>query len=161
MELRTYQPHYARECAQLFYETVHRACAGDYTPAQLDAWAPARRDLALWNQSFLGHDSIIAVEQGRLAAFGDMLPDGYLDRLYVHWAFQRRGIAGALCDCLEWNCAAPLLRVHASRTARPFFEGRGYRLVRAQLVERNGVLLENFVMEKHISPSYTKDRPIA
>ena len=38
--------------------------------------------------------------------------------------------------------------MHASITARPFFEQRGYRVVRQQQVERGGVLLTNFVMEK-------------
>ena len=37
---------------------------------------------------------------------------------------------------------------HASITARPFFEKRGYRVVKEQQVERNGVFLTNFVMVK-------------
>lgn len=37
---------------------------------------------------------------------------------------------------------------HASITARPFFEKRGYRVIREQLVERRGEKLKNFVMEK-------------
>lgn len=37
---------------------------------------------------------------------------------------------------------------HASITARPFFEKRGYRVVRAQQVERQGLYLTNYVMEK-------------
>ena len=40
--------------------------------------------------------------------------------------------------------------VHASRTARPFFEQRGYRVLYAQQVERRGVPLENFAMEKDL-----------
>lgn len=38
------------------------------------------------------------------------------------------------------------VRTHALLTARPFFAARGYRLVRAQQVERRGVWLTNFVM---------------
>ena len=37
---------------------------------------------------------------------------------------------------------------HASITARPFFENRGYQVVREQQVERQGVFLTNYVMEK-------------
>ena len=40
--------------------------------------------------------------------------------------------------------------VHASRTARPFFEQRGYRVLYVQQVERRGVPLENFAMEKDL-----------
>lgn len=49
---------------------------------------------------------------------------------------------------MRGESAAPRLWVQASLTARPFFEGRGYRVVKAQQVERRGVLLPNFVMEK-------------
>ena len=41
-----------------------------------------------------------------------------------------------------------MLTVHASITARPFFERRGYTLIRPQWVERHGILLQNFVMQK-------------
>ena len=86
---------------------------------------------------------------GQLAGFGDLDPAaGYLDRLYVGRAFQRRGVASALCDALEGAARSHPITTHASRTARPFFERRGYRVIRAQQVERRGVQLENFVMEK-------------
>lgn len=148
MEIRPYQGGDAEETARLFFETVHRVCGGDYTAAQRLAWAPVERDMEQWNRSFAGHDALVAVEADRIVGFGDLWPGGYLDRLYVHWARQRQGIASALCAILEWNCAAPVLTVHASRTARPFFESRGYRIVRPQQVERFGVTMENFVMEK-------------
>ena len=37
---------------------------------------------------------------------------------------------------------------HASITAKPFFERRGYKAVKEQQVERKGVLLTNYVMIK-------------
>ena len=61
---------------------------------------------------------------------------------------QRRGVASALCDALEAACAAPVFITHASITAKGFFLKRGYEVVRAQQVERRGVLLTNFVMQK-------------
>ena len=70
---------------------------------------------------------------------------GYLDRLYVHRDFQRQGIARALCDALEGAAEGPV-ETHASITARGFFARRGYRVLRAQQVERRGILLTNFVM---------------
>ncbi|HIT14681.1 MAG TPA: GNAT family N-acetyltransferase [Candidatus Scatomonas merdigallinarum] len=64
---------------------------------------------------------------------------------------QRQGVATALCEALEQAAGTAVIRTHASLTARGFFEKRGYRLVREQQVERRGVLLTNFVMEKIIS----------
>ena len=72
----------------------------------------------------------------------------YLDRLYVHKDYQHRGVATAICDALEQNNKATELTTHASITARPFFEKRGYTVVREQQVERRGELLTNFVMRK-------------
>ena len=36
------------------------------------------------------------------------------------------------------------------RPPAPFFEARGYRVVRPQQVERRGQVLTNFVMEKEL-----------
>ena len=71
-----------------------------------------------------------------------------VDRLYVHKDFQGRGIATALEGALEGALSVPLVYTDASITAKPFFLGRGYRLVREQRVERHGVALTNFRMEK-------------
>ena len=147
MKLRAYRPSDCAEIAGLFYHTVHTVNAGDYTDAQLNAWATGQVDLDAWNRSFLAHESVVAVEDGVIVGFGDMDRTGYLDRLYVHAAHQRRGIATAICDRLE-RAVPGTITTHASITARPFFERRGYRVVRQQQVERRGVLLTNFVMEK-------------
>ena len=62
--------------------------------------------------------------------------------------YQRWGVATAICDVLEQKNKAAEFTTHASITARPFFEKRGYTVVREQQAERRGVLLTNFVMKK-------------
>ena len=147
--LRPYRPEDCPALAHLFYETVHTVNAAHYSPAQLDAWAPAGGpDLAAWDESFRAHLTLVAELDGKLAGFGDMdTACGYLDRLYVHKDFKGRGVATALCGALEQAAAGPVT-THASVTARPFFARRGYRVLRAQQVERRGVRLANYVMEK-------------
>ena len=71
-----------------------------------------------------------------------------MDRLYVHRDLQRRGVATAICDALEKHPTASEFTTHASITAKPFFEKRGYVVVKEQQVERWGVWLTNFVMKK-------------
>ena len=56
----------------------------------------------------------------------------------------------ALCAALEQYAAGMPVTVHASVTARPFFEKHGYRVCRRQQVLRAGVALTNFVMEKSL-----------
>ncbi len=147
MLLRPYRTEDCPALTKLFYQTVHTVNAKDYTPPQLDAWADGHPDLAAWDRSLSAHLSLVAVCDGVIAGFADMAPDGYLDRLYVHRDFQRQGIATALCDALEQAVPGPY-ETHASITARPFFEQRGYRVVRQQQVLRKGIVLTNYVMRK-------------
>ena len=105
-------------------------------------------DLKAWDASFRAHKRIIAVKNGEIVGFGDMDETGYLDRLYVHKDYQGQGVASAICDELERFAAGKTITKHASITAKPFFQHRGYRVVRKQEVIRRGVALTNFVMEK-------------
>ena len=88
MRITGYRPADCRELADLFYDTVHTINARDYTEEQLDAWADGAMDLERWNQSFLGHYSIVARSGGVITGFGDIDKTGYLDRLYVHKDYQ-------------------------------------------------------------------------
>lgn len=147
MEIRRYRESDLMELTVLFYDTVHKVNVKDYTEEQLNAWAPGQVDLEVWNRSLQEHFSVVAVEQGILVGFGDMDESGYLDRLYVHADYQGKGIGTKICNRLEQAVQGDII-THASITARPFFENRGYQVVREQQVERQGVFLTNYVMEK-------------
>lgn len=146
MIIREYRPSDCKDIIALFLRTVHTVNAADYSEEQLDAWT-GQVDPDRWNRSFLEHYSIVAVMDDVIAGFGDIDKTGYLDRLYVHSDYQRRGIAAALCDQLE-KAAEGKITTHASITAMPFFEKRGYRVLKEQYVERQGIKLKNYVMEK-------------
>ena len=148
MEIRAYERGDLDALLNLFYDTVHTVNLGDYTQAQVDAWADGRPDRSAWAKSLAAHCTLVAVIDGDIVGFGDIDEDGYLDRLYVHHAFQGRGVATALCDRLEAHVPAKAVTTHASITALPFFLRRGYRLTRPQTVLRNGVALTNFALVK-------------
>lgn len=148
IHIRTYTSKDCLLLAQLFYDTVHTVNAVDYTPEQLAAWAPELPDMEQWNRSFLEHTTFVAETEGVIAGFGDIDGTGYLDRLYVHRDYQKKGIGRALCDALERSAGeAERIVTHASLTAKPFFLRRGYLVKKEQQVEKNGILLTNFVME--------------
>ncbi len=150
MVIRKYESSDCKEMAELFFNTVHSVNVKDYTKEQLDAWASGQVDLEKWDQSFQEHFSIVAVENDIIVGFGDIDKTGYLDRLYVHKNYQGKGIATAICDQLESKVKENII-THASITAKPFFEKRGYKVVKEQQVERNGIFLKNYIMEKENS----------
>lgn len=148
MFIRKYESIDCKELAELFYNTVHTINAKDYTKEQLDAWASGLVDLEKWDQSFQEHFTVVAVENGIIVGFGDIDTTGYLDRLYVHKNNQRKGIATAICDQLESKVQGKIV-THASVTAKPFFEKRGYKVLKEQQVVRKKIFLKNYVMEKN------------
>ena len=153
MELREYRPEDCREMGELFLDTVRTVNRRDYTEEETKAWAPGLPDLERWNRSCVDHEKLGGGECGGVARVGGIDPTGYLDRLYVGRDFQGRGIATAICGRLEEHFPVERVTVCASITARPFFEGRGYRVLQAQKVLRRGVYLTNFVMEKRFGES--------
>ncbi len=147
MLIREYQSSDCDKMAELFYNTVHTINAKDYSKEQLDVWATGQIVLKNWDQSFQEHYSVVAVNDGIIVGFGDIDRKGYLDRLFVHTDYQRKGIASDICNCLEQAVQGNIV-THASITARPFFERRGYKVVKEQQVERQGIFLTNYVMIK-------------
>ncbi|NFI95029.1 GNAT family N-acetyltransferase [Clostridium botulinum] len=148
MIIREYTSADCNSLAELFYNTVHSINEKDYSEEQLNVWATGRVNFEAWNRSFLEHFTVVAVDDDVIVGFGDIDKTGYLDRLFVHKNYQKRGIAKAICDELEKKVNTERFITHASITARPFFEKRGYRVLKEQQVEREGIILLNYVMEK-------------
>ena len=148
MLLRRYRSADCKTLAKLFYDTDHNVNIRDYSAEQVCAWADGNVDLAAWDKSFSEHYTVIVEGNGVIVGFGDITEGGYLDRLYVHKDYQRRGVGSAICDELESYPDTDELTVHASITAQPFFISRGYSVVKEQEVVRRGVVLTNFVMCK-------------
>ena len=153
LTFRPYSDSDLFEISELFYNTVHKICKKDYSPAQLGAWAPDTLPYTHWADSFKNRCVLLASSDGKIVAFGDIDRSGYLDRFYVHCGFQGMGIGTQLLKKLECSVSAPKLYLYSSITAKPFFEKMGYTAVRKNLVHRNGVVLTNFLMEKAVLTS--------
>ncbi len=151
MLVREYQISDCKEITELFYNTVHTVNAKDYTKEQLDAWATGQVDLEKWNQSLQEHFSVVAVDAGIIIGFGDIDKTGYLNRLFVHSDYQGKGVATVICNQLEAAVQGNIM-THASMTAKPFFEKRGYKVIKEQKVERQKTFLTNFIMIKNDTP---------
>lgn len=148
MLIREYESSDCKELSELFYDTVHSVNAKDYNRKQLDAWANNKINLEEFNSSLIEHYTIVVVQDGIIVGFGDIDKTGYLDQLFVHKDYQGKGIATAICNILEKKLSKNNITTHASITAKPFFEKRGYKVIKEQQVERNGIFLTNYIMEK-------------
>lgn len=116
----------------------------------MDVWASRNTDHIEWGKARLGQGTIVACEGKKIVGFGKMTPTGLLDMLYVHKDYIKKGVGTLICDELEKQCETSEITVYASITAKPFFEKRGYKVIKENEVEREGVALINFLMTKHL-----------
>ena len=144
--IRNYRSDDCKEISGLFYETVHTVNAKDYSREQLCAWAHGSDQLLINNDKFLKQKTFIAESDGAILGFASIDGSGYLDMLFVHKDFQRRGIATALCNEAEKDFS--VIKTFASVTAKPFFEKRGYVVTGIRESERSGITLKSFEMQK-------------
>ena len=150
MILRKYTSNDCIALTELFYNTVHHINRKDYTQYQCNVWATKTVDLEQWNNSFLQHYCIVAEKNGVIVGFGDIDKTGYLDRLFVHYKYQHKKIASAICDELEKAVNVTEIITYASITAKGFFEKRGYKVIKEQQVKKNCIFFQNYVMTKKI-----------
>jgi putative acetyltransferase len=148
--VREYDPNDLPAVVALFERSVHQIACRDYTPAQLAAWAPERPDLDAWARRLSTGGVFVSEREDRLAGFARIDESGELDLLYVDPLLERQGVAAELFDSVAaWSRRNGIVQLTAnvSITARPFFERMGFRVLQSQVVEREGVRLENFRME--------------
>lgn len=153
MSIKTYEKKYCQQLYKLFFDTVHTVNQKDYDAAQLDSWATLSPDLNKWCQPLQDSFSLIYFEKENILGFGNITETGYLDRLYVHKDHIGKGIGNKLVEQLEAYAKDLGLKeivTHASITARPFFEKRGYQLIKEQTVARNNQHLTNYIMIKQL-----------
>lgn len=153
MKIRLYTPNDLDDVLQLFYENVHTVCCLDYTIEQLDAWAPSNPDIYRWKSALNKNHTLVVEEENKIIGFGDVGETGYIDRLYVDQNYLHKGVGTLIVDRLEMYCKKKgviFMNTASSITSKPFFESRGYEVVQEQVVERRGVRLIRYLMEKKL-----------
>src|SRR5215510_7365027 len=151
LTIRAFQPADGLEIMRLFRDTVHNVNSRDYTPEQIEAWAPALMDEPRWHERLRTNFTYVAEADGQIVGFSELERSGCIATLYVHHRYQTQGIASRLLSDMETRAralGARRLTAEASLTAYGFFQRRGFKLVRPRDVELNGVSLRNFIMER-------------
>lgn len=149
--LITYYSGQFREICDLFHEAVHRTASGSYGPAELRAWAPEPRDYENWKWRCELKRPFVLISGEKLAGFAEFDPDGHIDCFYTHPDYNRQGVATMLLQHVEEIARRRNIRTlftEASHVAKGFFLKHGFTVVRENRVERRGVVLTNWIMEK-------------
>ena len=152
-KIRRGEPHHYRAVVEVFQAAI-KAGEDYYSEEQRSAWKSSTDNRDRWHRKIRDDHFLVAEDEtGKLIGFGSICWDGYLDVLYVHPDFQRRRVAKKLYKALEKEAkkkAFDRLFSDASQWAKPFFEAMGFMEIAENEVERKGVKMTNFRMEKHL-----------
>ena len=126
----------AIEIGQLFYNTIRHINAKDYNQEQIEDWFSWYKDTNKWQERISKQYFIVAVYEDTIVGFSSLEKDGYLDFMFVHKDFQRKGIAHQLLQTIELKATEQnneLILSDVSITALPFFETHGYTVKKKEL----------------------------
>lgn len=150
--IRSYKEDDAPFLAAIYFNTIHIINAKDYSLEQVNAWAPTSSlDAEDWRKKWRRIPPIIATLDQKVVGFVEFEENGHIDCFYCHHEYQGCGVGTALMKAVE-NKAYKLninrIYSEVSITAKPFFEAKGFSVVKEQSVNLRGVVLTNFIMEK-------------
>lgn len=161
LTIRPYTAADATVTRAIFYQSIHELAANDYTPAQLNAWAPSEYNLQQWGAARGRAHTLVATVDGVSAGFADfvegsgqsLLGESLIDMLFVRPPYHGQGVASALHTQVQEEArtrGTTTLVVQASLTARGFFERHGFRVSKENQVQLRGEELTNFTMMKRL-----------
>jgi putative acetyltransferase len=123
-----------------------------YSNEQKRAWVrKGRNNYEIWLQRIENQYFVIAESEEKIISFVSISLEGYVDLLFTHPDFQRRGIADTLYNQAEnylREMGVTKLDTHASAVSRPFFEKKGFVLQEEKNLELYGVTISNFYLTK-------------
>jgi len=149
ISIRDFQAGDAPALRAVFESAIHEVAIRDYTPEQVDAWAPREHDAADWAEHMQDLAPFVAERGGEIVAYADVQPDGYIDHFFVSAAAAGQGVGGALMRRIlacAHELGLPGLTSNVSLTAQPFFAHFGFEIVEQRVVEVRGAELRNAAM---------------
>jgi len=151
VEIRRFKPDDEAALFRVFFTSIHELASKDYSPEQVEAWAPSDFDMAAWADQVRKNQPFVAEIDGEVVGYADVQPDGYIDQFYVSGLHSRQGIGGRLMARIHDEAGSrglAALTSNVSKTAEPFFALHGFQVVERRFPVRRGVMLENALMRK-------------
>ena len=138
----------------VYYSAVHLIASQDYTPEQIQAWAPADLDPILWKTTICNINPFVAELNGSIVGYADLQSNGYIDHFFVSGKHPRQGVGSQLMTHLLKEARATSvqeLTSDVSRTAQPFYERFGFTVVEQRFPIVRGVILPNALMRYRVA----------
>ena len=153
MLFQEYQPSDAESLAAIYRDAVIGIGSSAYDAKQVEAWSSYPEDIEEFRRLLSQGLTIVALHDRQLAAFGQLNPPDHIAFVYTASQFARLGYATEIYKRLEAKAieqGVHRLYTEASRISKHFFLKMGFCVVEAEIVDRKGVQLERFKMEKII-----------
>jgi len=145
----------------VFLSAVHGLASKNYTPEQVQAWAPRDLDQELWASRMQGIQPFVVEASGEIMAYADVQPSGYIDHFFVAAPYARRGVGSMLMNHIHKAAseqAITALTSDVSLTAQPFFEKFGFVVVEQRAPVIRSVVVQNALMRKELAPNPSIER---
>ena len=137
----------------VFFSAIHDIASRDYTPEQVNAWAPQSVAPSRWANKMRAIAPFVVEHDGRPIAYADVQPSGYIDHFFVSSSFVRQGVGSMLMRRIHDTAASngiSVLTSSVSRTAQPFFRRFGFVIVEEREPVIEGVVVPNASMRKKL-----------
>lgn len=154
ISVRDYHPDDVQDLANIYFNTIHKINIQHYTEEQVDVWAPATSlQTEGWARKFSRTKPLIATVGDEIVGFAEFEPNGHIDCFYCHHEWIGKGVGSALMKEILRRASQdgiPLIFAEVSITAKPFFEKWGFKTFIQQTIEKKGIELTNFKMERTV-----------
>lgn len=139
----------------LFEETIRTVNSKDYNQQEIDVWVSCSKNNKALLNTIKEQTFYVAVIENLIVGFSSITTKGYLDLMYVHKDYQRKGIASRLLKNIEAKSKEQIndeIYAHVSKTALPFFKKHEFEVSGIHKNTVQGITFYNTIMKKKILP---------
>jgi putative acetyltransferase len=142
------------ELLTLLIETVKSTCKNDYNQNQINAWVSSAKKKEHWDKFINDQFSLIAEVNNKAVGFGSLENGDYIFFMYVHKEYLGLGIASSIYNELKkesQRLGHTQMTANVSKTARHFFESKGFEVTKENKNIINNVVIINYHMSNNYS----------
>jgi putative acetyltransferase len=153
VRLRTATEQDVPALAELYAGSVLALGPEHYTDAQVASWASFASDTDAFRRFVIEPTTFIAQDDTGVLGFCGIFDDGHIASLYVRPDRARLGIGTRLLEAaLDYATLHHIefVNAQASRLSQPLFLKLGFRTVRSEVAQRDGVGFERYLVERRV-----------